>query len=815
MKKISFFTFILFLSNFTFAQVSSYTWTANSGAYTPITGGTVLISGAFDDGISAAITIPTFLYNCTAYTSIKVNYNGHIAFGNYTSSTNYTPISGTVNASGGIVSALGRDLASATSGAPEIRHELVGSEYVIQWKDVRRSGTAGEVLNFQIRLNTSNNTIAIVYGTCTPGANSIYPEVGLKGVNNSQFKNLTLACAAGGWLGATNGGASNATMCLNSAPGTAPASGTTFTFTAPGAPATPGTISGSTSVCSGATGLTYSVGAVAGATSYNWTVPAGATITSGSGTNAITVTMGSTAGNISVTATNNCGTSAASNTAITINSAPSSPGSITGASAACAGDANVPFSVLPVAGATSYNWTLPTGSSVASGTGTNSILAAIGTTSGTVTVSATNACGTSSPVVTSLVVLTAPATPGSISGSTSVCTGTTGLVYSVSAVAGATSYNWTVPAGASITSGSGTNTITVTMGSATGNISVTATNSCGTSSASSTLITVGESPATPGTISGSTSVCSGATGLTYSVGAVAGATSYNWTVPAGATITSGSGTNAITVTMGSTAGNISVTATNNCGTSAASNTAITINSAPSSPGSITGASAACAGDANVPFSVLPVAGATSYNWTLPTGSSVASGTGTNSILAAIGTTSGTVTVSATNACGTSSPVVTSLVVNPLPTVSAGADQVVCEYNFPVTITATGTAQSYSWSNGSTTAATTITQAGTYTVTGSLNGCSSDDQIVITSDPCAGLEELDVYFRIYPNPAVTVLNLETNISDATSWSVVSLDGRVAKTGMINTGMTTLDISHLANGKYFLSVGGQFMQFEVIR
>jgi hypothetical protein len=267
--------------------------------------------------------------------------------------------------------------------------------------------------------------------------------------------------------------------------------------------------------------------------------------------------------------------------------------------------------------------------------------------------------------------------------------------------------------------------------------------------------------------------------------------------------------------MGSTAGTISVTATNSCGTSAESSATITLNTAPSAPGSITGASTACVGDAGVSFSVLPVAGATTYDWTLPSGSVISSGSGTNSILAAIGTNSGTITVTASNSCGTSTASTTVLTVNPLPTVSAGADQVVCEDNFPVTVTATGTAQSFSWSNGSNTAATTISQAGTYTVTGSLNGCSSEDQIVITSDPCAGIEELDVYFRIYPNPAASVLNLETNISEETSCSVVSLDGRVVKEGMIGTGLTTLDIAPLANGKYFLNIGNQFIRFEVIK
>ncbi len=45
-------------------------------------------------------------------------------------------------------------------------------------------------------------------------------------------------------------------------------------------------------ITSGATGVTYTISSVTGATSYNWAVPSGATITAGSGTTSITVTYG-------------------------------------------------------------------------------------------------------------------------------------------------------------------------------------------------------------------------------------------------------------------------------------------------------------------------------------------------------------------------------------------------------------------------------------------------------------------------------------------------------------------------------------------
>ena len=93
---------------------------------------------------------------------------------------------------------------------------------------------------------------------------------------------------------------------------------------------------------------------------------------------------------------------------------------------------------------------------------------------------------------------TAPATPGAITGTTPVCPSTAGLVYSISAVSGATSYTWSVPTGWSITSGQGTISATVTSGTngQNGNITVTANNTCGSSSPSSLAVTSAACPIT-------------------------------------------------------------------------------------------------------------------------------------------------------------------------------------------------------------------------------------------------------------------------------------------------------------------------------
>jgi autotransporter-associated beta strand protein len=116
-----------------------------------------------------------------------------------------------------------------------------------------------------------------------------------------------------------------------------------------------GAISGSSAVCVGQTGDTYSIPSVSGATTYTWVVPSGAAITSGQGTTSITVTWGSTGGNVTVTPANANGClGAASSLSATVNTAPNitsgpSPQTV------CALD-TAQFSLSATGGNLTYQW---------------------------------------------------------------------------------------------------------------------------------------------------------------------------------------------------------------------------------------------------------------------------------------------------------------------------------------------------------------------------------------------------------------------------------------------------------------------------
>jgi 2',3'-cyclic-nucleotide 2'-phosphodiesterase (5'-nucleotidase family) len=349
---------------------------------------------------------------------------------------------------------------------------------------------------------------------------------------------------------------------------------TVITFIA--LPASPASLTGPTAICNPSSGavFTYTATPVVGATSYSWTVPAGATIQGSATGSSISVRfnassiLGGIGGSICVTANNSngCGNSAPTCLAVSVQiSAPVQPNSISGSAKACPGDVAV-YSVAPVSKATSYIWSIPANTTITAGAGTNVITLSFdaGFTSGTLSVASSNVCGTSLTRSRSIVpnVLAAPA---SISGVQfdGVCGAT--VTYSAS-VAGASSYVWTLPAGATGTSTTNSIDVTFTNSFTTGTISVAGVNNCGTGNVRS--VTVKGAPGLPGVISGPSPICASSTN-TYSIAVVQGATSYDWTVPTGV-INSGQGTKTINMTYGSAVspnGLVTVKAVNACGNS--------------------------------------------------------------------------------------------------------------------------------------------------------------------------------------------------------------------------------------------------------
>lgn len=131
-------------------------------------------------------------------------------------------------------------------------------------------------------------------------------------------------------------------------------------------------------------------------------------------------------------------------------SAPDAPHHIMGPSRVYCNQTGIVYSINPVTDATSYNWTVPTGMTITSNTGTSITVDEDSSFhGGLVCVSAVNACGSSDPecryVREGRIIISY------IHGPHDVCINDSAAVYSISPVAGAVSYAWTIGGGASLT----------------------------------------------------------------------------------------------------------------------------------------------------------------------------------------------------------------------------------------------------------------------------------------------------------------------------------------------------------------------------
>lgn len=531
-------------------------------------------------------------------------------------------------------------------------------------------------------------------------------------------------------------------------------------------PLTVSPITGDNPVCAGTT-ENYSVTAVSG-TTYTWSgLPAGATFTTANGTTAastVGVNWGTAAAGtytLMVTPSNACGTAGTPQTlSVTVLPAPV-PVTISGPTSLCSGD----VITLTSSYANGTTW-LPNGETTQSisvssaGTYSISVLTSCGTitASHTVTLNASNPASITAGGPTSFcpggsVTLTSNSATGnswSTGETTQSITVTTAGTYDLSVtdacatttasqqitilslanpqISGTTSFcagqqtTLTASGGDTYLWSGGETTAAITINTP-GVYTVTATNSCG--QVTSTPVTVTQNPLPNPQISGNTSFCAGQqTTLTASGGDL-----YLWS--------NGQTTTAITV---NTPGTYVLVASNSCGQDTAS---VTITQNPLPNPQISGTPSFCAGQQTT----LAASGGDTYLW--------AGGETTTSIII---NTPGVYTVTATNSCGQATSAPFTVTQNALPNAQISGDLTICSGQ-QTTLTASG-GNTYSWTNGETTAAITVNTGGNYTVTAS-NSCGTDTKTVtvtvstvsasFTADPVTGAAPLPVNFTNTSDP----------------------------------------------------------------
>ena len=263
----------------------------------------------------------------------------------------------------------------------------------------------------------------------------------------------------------------------------------TRTMSLVGLPTHSSALFGPTYVCQNTSGVSYSISSIYGAVTYTWSISGGATVVSSSGPNAV-VDFGPTwtSGLLSVTTTNPCGSFTRS---YLINSTPAQPGGITGQGTNLCNASGVTYSISAVPGATGYTWSVPPGATIVVNTGL-SITVNFGpafTGTGNVCVSATDACGTS--VARCYAVTARPGVPGAITGPTNVCKNGGVQTYTIPALFGATSYNWSITGGATIApAGTSANVNYATATLSTATLKVIGSNACGAGQPAQLIVAV-------------------------------------------------------------------------------------------------------------------------------------------------------------------------------------------------------------------------------------------------------------------------------------------------------------------------------------
>ncbi len=295
-----------------------------------------------------------------------------------------------------------------------------------------------------------------------------------------------------------------------------------------------------------------------GATSYSWT---------GGATNGVSFIPTSTQ-TYTVTGTTNGCTGSSQVTVVVTPCIPPIASYIGGPKEVC-GTTTATYNTPLIPGATSYTWSVNSGLSIQSGQGTNSIVVSIpvGFDKGDVSVYASNTSG-DGPIR----YITVYNIPISVitSGPTFVC-GLSQATYTCSGPTTALNYFWTIPAGTTIISGQGTNTLTISFDNtfSSGNLYIQNQTGCGLGASRS--IKINSSPATaPRYISGPRDLCNMTT-ATFTADVVANATSYSWILPAGLTLGGDPSANSVLINIDNTfvSGNIGVSALSPCGSSAA------------------------------------------------------------------------------------------------------------------------------------------------------------------------------------------------------------------------------------------------------
>lgn len=186
-------------------------------------------------------------------------------------------------------------------------------------------------------------------------------------------------------------------------------------------------------------------------------------------------------------------------------------------------------------------------------------------------------------------------------------------------------------------------------------------------------------------------------------------------------------------------------------------------------------------------------------------------------------TTGTYTFTpAANACATTTSLTVTVRPTPTVTVSSNSKQTspICVGSkLILTATTAVTGASFSWNGPAFTSTlqnpeiinATEANAGLYSVTATLQGCTSSGSTTVAIDKCTSIEDnAAALFSVYPNPTSGLISIEFNQVVNETISVYDNVGRLVQTVEVNGLKSNIDLTNVSNGTYIVKIGTQTKQ-----
>ena len=379
---------------------------------------------------------------------------------------------------------------------------------------------------------------------------------------------------------------------------------------------------------------------------------------------------------------------------------------------------------------------------------------------------------------------------GNITGQSTVCGTTANSVYSIPAVAGASSYSWSVPAGVNIISGQGSTTLTVNFSASavSGAISVFASNGTCQTESINLPITIGNASLVPPISAGNQSHIACPSTILPTLTASATTTTGNTLVWYNANI----GGNIVANPTLSSVGSINyyaATKSISTGCESINRTMVALSISQVAPTNISasGSTTFCQAG-NVTLTASP-----SSTWLWSNGAT------TQSIVVA---TSGSYTVSGTTGtCSSTSPA-TNVQVNSLPlaSIAANGSTSICQGNAVLLSASNGA--SWLWSNGATTQSISATSTGNYSVVvNNAQGCSATSattNVNVSPSPTVSISA-SPYTSLYPG---LVTAIKANVQPTGSYTYSWYKNNVLIPGANMAELANINVNNL--GSYTVTV-----------